>query len=79
MYDEGPGIKEDERPRLFTEFAKLSNKPTGDEVSTGLGLAVVKKLIEAQNGTVGASFPQEKGSIFWFELPIFNEEKTDYT
>ena len=69
VQDEGPGVRESERSLLFTEFAKLSNKPTGDEVSTGLGLAVVKKLIEAQNGKVGANFPQEKGSVFWFELP----------
>ena len=68
--DQGPGVRETERSLLFTEFAKLSNKPTGNEVSTGLGLAVVKKLIEGQNGTVGASFPDEKGSIFWFELPL---------
>ena len=70
VQDEGPGIKENERSQLFTEFASLSNKPTGNELSTGLGLTVVKKLIEAQNGTVGANFPKEKGSVFWLELPV---------
>ena len=70
VQDEGPGIKENERSQLFTEFASLSNKPTGNELSTGLGLTVVKKLIEAQNGAVGANFPKEKGSVFWFELPV---------
>ena len=70
VQDEGPGVKKDERSKLFTEFARLSNKPTGNEVSTGLGLAVVKKLVEAQNGVVGATFPESKGSIFWFELPV---------
>jgi two-component system, sensor histidine kinase and response regulator len=67
--DEGPGVKESERPQLFKEFAKISNKPTGSEKSTGLGLSIVKRLTEAQGGRVGADFPEGGGSAFWFELP----------
>jgi signal transduction histidine kinase len=67
--DQGPGIAPQDRPRLFVEFAKISNKPTGGETSTGLGLSIVKHLAEAQGGGVGADFPPEGGSVFWFEVP----------
>ena len=71
IQDQGPGIRESERGHLFKLFAKLSNKPTANESNEGLGLAISKKLIEAQNGTIGVKFPPKKnGSIFWFELPI---------
>jgi two-component system, sensor histidine kinase and response regulator len=67
--DQGPGIAPAERRRLFVEFAKISNKPTGGETSTRLGLAIVKALAEAQRGSVGAEFPPEGGSVFWLEIP----------
>jgi signal transduction histidine kinase len=66
--DQGPGIPADEQGRLFKEFSKLSNKPTGDESSTGLGLWIVKHMMELQNGTVGVECPSDGGSIFWIEL-----------
>ena len=69
VQDDGPGVPAAERPSLFTEYAKLSIRPTGGEESTGLGLSIVKQLIESQGGKVGADFPAEGGSIFWFELP----------
>ncbi len=72
VQDDGPGVPAAERPSLFTEYAKLSVRPTGGEESTGLGLSIVKQLIELQGGKVGAEFPPEGGSIFWFELPTGN-------
>ena len=67
--DAGPGILTEERDRLFQEFGRLSTRPTGGESSSGLGLWIVKQLIEAQNGTVGADFPKAGGSRFWVALP----------
>lgn len=67
--DQGPGIPADERARLFTEFGRLSNRPTGGESSTGLGLWIVKHIVTLQNGTVGVECPPEGGSIFWVEFP----------
>lgn len=66
--DQGPGIPEDERDRLFKEFSKLSTRPTGNEASSGLGLWIVKQIITLQGGTVGVDNPPEGGSIFWVEL-----------
>ncbi len=67
--DEGPGINADEMPRLFGKFTRLSARPTGGEESTGLGLSIVKQLIEAMRGRVWCeSFPGE-GAMFIVELP----------
>jgi signal transduction histidine kinase len=70
VHDNGPGVPPAERAALFTEFARLSNRPTAGEESTGLGLSIVKQLVELENGRVGADFPAAGGSIFWFELPV---------
>ena len=72
VIDEGPGIPAEEHHHLFQPFSthKISTKPTGGESSTGLGLWIVKQMIELQDGTVGVEFPQEGGSVFWLELAI---------
>ncbi len=62
--DQGPGILPVERARLFQEFGKLSTHPTAGESRTGLGLWIVKQLVEAQEGVVGAEFPESGGSRF---------------
>lgn len=68
--DQGAGIPPDERERLFTEFGKLSTRPTGGESSTGLGLWIVKHMATLQGGAVGVECPPEGGSIFWVDLPM---------
>ncbi|MBF0155493.1 MAG: hybrid sensor histidine kinase/response regulator [Magnetococcales bacterium] len=50
--DRGPGVSDPDRERLFTPFQKLSAQPTGGETSTGLGLSIVKKIVEAHQGTI---------------------------
>jgi two-component system sensor histidine kinase/response regulator len=70
VVDSGPGVPPAERGQLFTEHARLSNRPTAGEESTGLGLSIVKHLIESEGGRVGADFPAVGGSVFWFELPV---------
>lgn len=69
VIDQGPGIPESEREQLFKEFGKLSPRPTGNESSTGLGLWIVKQMVELINGQVGVDCPESGGSIFWVELP----------
>ena len=68
--DEGPGIEPEEQKRLFGEFQRLSTKPTGGEKSTGLGLSIVKKIVEAHNGTTAVESQPGAGSTFTFILPI---------
>lgn len=52
--DQGPGIPEGERDKLFKDFGRLSVRPTGGEKSTGLGLAICRKIVEAHGGTITA-------------------------
>lgn len=68
--DQGPGIKPDEIDQLFKNFGKASSRPTGGEKSTGLGLAICKKIIEAHHGEIGVKADQQQGATFWFTLPI---------
>lgn len=68
--DTGPGVPANERDQLFREAAKLSPRPTAGEESHGHGLAIVKDLVESQEGAVGADFPPAGGSVFWAEFAI---------
>ncbi|QPC84728.1 hybrid sensor histidine kinase/response regulator [Phototrophicus methaneseepsis] len=68
--DQGPGVKEEERGKLFQEFSRTSNQPTGNEHSSGLGLWIIKQLVHHFGGAVGADFPPEGGSIFWVSVPV---------
>jgi signal transduction histidine kinase len=68
--DEGPGIPREEQHLLFSEFHRLSIRPTGGETSTGLGLAIAKKIIEAHNGMIEFETQEGMGSTFSLVLPI---------
>ncbi|MES2692131.1 MAG: response regulator [Verrucomicrobiota bacterium] len=68
--DQGPGIPEGERDKLFKDFSRLSVKPTGGEKSTGLGLAICRKIVEAHHGTIVAENLPGHGCEFRVTLPI---------
>lgn len=68
--DQGPGISEDEIPLLFQEFVRLSAIPPGGERGSGLGLSIVKGLVELHGGRVGVESRVGVGSCFWFEIPL---------
>lgn len=66
--DEGPGIREEDMPKLFQKFQKLHARPTGGESSTGLGLSIVKKYVEAMEGRVWCESEFGKGAAFVVEF-----------
>lgn len=68
--DQGPGIPENERDRLFKDFSRLSVRPTGGEKSTGLGLAICRKIVEAHRGTITAVNLPAGGCEFRVTLPL---------
>ena len=68
--DEGPGIPAAEQGKLFTKFKKLGIRPTEDEFSTGLGLSIVKTIVERHQGTVGCDSEPGHGCRFWLRLPL---------
>lgn len=67
--DSGIGIKPDQVPLLFTEFRQLDSSPMKKHAGTGLGLALTKRIVEAQGGQVGVTSKPGKGSLFWVTLP----------
>lgn len=67
--DQGPGIPAEDMPKVFTEFGRLTPRPTGGESSTGLGLAIVKRIVEAHGGTIGVESPAGRGCTFRMSLP----------
>lgn len=68
--DEGPGMTDEDKKLLFKRFQKLSARPTGDELSTGLGLSIVKDLVMKLNGKIEVESTPGKGSSFFVKLPM---------
>ena len=66
--DQGPGFSEEEKKKLFGKFVKLSARPTGGEHSTGLGLSIVKKLVEMMDGKIYVVSEQGNGAEFILEF-----------
>ncbi len=62
--DEGVGIEKDELPYLFSKYSKISSKPTDGEASTGLGLSIVKRIVQEINGKIFCESEPGKGSLF---------------
>ena len=66
--DQGPGLSRADMEKLFTKFQKLSARPTGNETSTGLGLSIVKKFVEAMEGETWCESEPGKGATFYVRL-----------
>ena len=66
--DEGPGFTEEDKQFLFQYYKKLSAKPTGKESSSGLGLSIVKKIVQLHNGNIWLESEHGKGASFFVEL-----------
>ncbi len=68
--DEGPGFTKTDLKGMYSPFKKLSAKPTAGEVSTGLGLSIVKKCVEELGGKIQVETEEGKGTNFMVALPI---------
>jgi putative nucleotidyltransferase with HDIG domain len=71
--DQGPGLSDDDKRKLFGRFQKLSAQPTGGESSTGLGLSIVRNLVQLHRGEVKVQSAIGKGSTFSIELPLHSQ------
>jgi two-component system, OmpR family, phosphate regulon sensor histidine kinase PhoR len=72
--DDGPGIADKHRERVFERFYRADQSRSREAGGTGLGLSIVKHLVESMGGEVGVEPNTPRGSIFWLELPRANHQ-----
>ena len=72
--DEGLGIPQDALPNLFTKFYRVDNSDQRRIGGTGLGLTIVKEIIETHEGNISVTSEEGKGSVFTVRLPIVTIE-----
>ncbi|MDW3210349.1 MAG: tetratricopeptide repeat-containing sensor histidine kinase [Reichenbachiella sp.] len=70
VQDQGPGLTEDDKNKIFKKFQTLSAKPTANEVSTGLGLSIVKKYVEQMNGKIWYESELGEGTKFTVQFEL---------
>ncbi|MFW6097026.1 MAG: ATP-binding protein [Chloroflexota bacterium] len=71
--DEGPGIPDEFKDDLFHRFVHYGAQADKGKYGIGLGLWVVKAIVEAHGGAVGVEEREEGGARFWFTLPVAEE------
>jgi len=75
--DNGIGISPADQERLFEKFYRIKRRETGNIQGTGLGLALVKSIVERHNGRVWVDSRLNKGSTFYIQLPLPPEDSAD--
>ena len=68
--DQGPGLSPEDKAQAFGVFQRLSAQPTGGEFSTGLGLSIVKQMVELHGGRIWIESEWGHGATFGFEIPL---------
>ena len=69
IQDQGPGFTAEDTTRLFQRYARLSARPTGGEPSTGLGLSIARKLVQAMQGELTCISTPGRGATFVLRFP----------
>jgi signal transduction histidine kinase len=67
--DNGIGITKNDTENLFTEFVRIKNEKTRNISGSGLGLSIVKKVVELYHGTINVDSTPDVGTIFTIRLP----------
>ena len=70
VQDDGVGIPLEDQGKIFQKFFRSRNIMKYQTEGTGLGLFITKSIIKASGGKIGFKSQEDKGTIFWFELPI---------
>ncbi len=76
--DTGIGITESDKENLFTEFVRIKNERTKNISGSGLGLSIVKKVIELYNGTISVESTPDIGTTFIVRLPKKPKKNNQY-
>jgi len=73
VQDQGPGVPREFRARIFEKFAQADSSDTRKKGGTGLGLSISKAIIEKHGGSIGFESAEPRGSLFHFEIPLWEE------
>ena len=73
--DNGLGISEEDQEKLFTQFFRSESHEVREQPGWGLGLSIVRKMVEAQNGEISFESELDKGSTFTFSVPFANDSE----
>jgi two-component system, OmpR family, sensor histidine kinase CiaH len=76
--DEGAGIPEDEKRKIFRRFYRIGNEQTRAAKGTGLGLYLCKKIVADHGGVINVKDNQPSGSIFIVRLPFHDNQRTQF-
>jgi signal transduction histidine kinase len=71
--DDGPGIPQEFRARIFEKFSQADSSATRAKGGTGLGLHIARRFIEHMRGRIGFESTPGAGATFWVELPAAGE------
>lgn len=77
VIDSGIGISEEDQASLFTQFFRAEDEAVREQAGWGLGLSIVKKMVEAQGGEIGFESTLGEGSTFTFTLPSATIENAE--
>ena len=72
--DEGPGIPEAFRDRIFQKFSQVDSSDTRKKSDSGLGLSIAKAIVEHHGGVIDFETGPNKGTTFFFDLPLYLAE-----
>ena len=70
IHDTGIGISVEDQAHIFDAFAQADSSITRHYGGSGLGLSICKQLTHFMGGAIGVSSIPDKGSLFWFTLPV---------
>lgn len=79
VVDEGQGIPKSEIPKLYRRYQTLSTRPTGGEKATGLGLSIVKDLVDLIGASIEVDSQEGVGTTFVVEFPYFETGQNEGT
>ncbi len=72
--DHGTGIPSEEVVQIFDRFGQVTGEPHKRKDSSGLGLYIAKDIVEKQGGKIGVHSEEGKGSVFWFTIPLAEDQ-----
>ena len=75
VHDDGVGIPQEEQKFIFQKFYRSNNAVRHQTQGSGIGLYIAKAIIEELGGKIGFISEENKGSVFWFTLPVANTNK----